>query len=67
MEVNILVFKKKDKVLETENDNPEFIYCKVNRKCNDIIHNDKIINVTDGMVYVTKGTYEELKDIGLVE
>lgn len=62
-----MVFKKKEKVLETKDEELEFVHCKVNRKCNDIIHNDKIISVMDGNAYVTKGTYEELKDIGLVE
>ena len=62
-----MVFKKKEKVLETKDEDLEFVHCKINRKCNDIIHNGKLINVKDGMIYVRKETYEELKEIGEIE
>lgn len=62
-----MVFKKKEKALETKDEEVEFVHCKVKQKCNDIFHNDKIISVNNGNAYVTKTTYDELKDIGLVE
>ena len=62
-----MVFKKKEKVLEIKDEEVEFVHCKVKQKCNDIFYNDKIISVNNGKAYVTKATYDELKDIGLVE